>query len=487
MNGQSAPATLRASRLVGLIGAALVGAQVSQIAWLVLGSRVMRAEDFGAVLAAQALYAVMQNPLDIGTAFLGGRRSARGEVDDDVRGSLTRTRLTIALLAGLALVTVIIAGGAHAAAAMSPFLLALPLFALLNVWERYGTGDARPFAAYTLLRSAGPAVAAGVCFGLGLDFPLPLAGAIECATIVIVMAAFGLRPLHLASLASRARRTELKAVAGIGVPSILSQVNLSVGTILLSISGANVAAAAFAVALRLLTGLNSLVGVLSTALFPRLSIAREADTVADARAVGLTLRLVSGVSGLALAFVVLGAAPLSRLFLNNPPEGAQATLILALATLPATAGTVAITMSLIARGSEGAVLRPYAFGAAATVLGSGVVLLAAGGDPIAMTIPLIVAQPLVLFGVWRRLPVVFPPLFAPARAALVDAGALLGLGALAAATEGPAQVGAAIAAAGLAVFRVAEPARVTLRSISARAGPESLPPSARSSDIKRMK
>lgn len=467
MTATDPPATgVRPARLAGFLGTATVGSHVAQIIWLGLGSRVMEPADFGAVLAAQALYAVVQNPLDVGTSFLGGRRAARGELDDSVRGSLVRTRLGVGAMGILVVLAAMAAGGEDALQAMGPFVAALPLFALLNVWERYGTGDAAPWATYIFLRAANPAMAAAVCFAVGADFPLPLAGAAECAAILIVMLAFGLQPIRHARLAYRSRLGDLRAVVNIGLPSVLSQASLSAGTILLSLSGANVAAATFGVGLRLLTGLNNLLGVLSSALFPRLA-ARFGESEADAASVGVVLRLVTVVSGAALACVVLGAEPLSRLLLSRSGEATETTLVLIIAGLGASGGSVALTLCLIARQSERSVLRPYTFGAAVVLGGGACTLITHDGNPIAMAVPFIAGLLVTLYWLWRNLGLTFPELSVAGRMALLDATALAAAGAVAASTTGFIQHLAAVAAAALALARSRQPAVVVSRLMSA--------------------
>lgn len=377
------PAT---ARVATVMGAATLGAHAAQMVWLALGARVMGLDDFGAVLAGQALYYVLQSVVDIGPSQLGARRSAKGLLDDPARGALTRTRLIIAVPATAVIGAYAAIGGDQTAVAVLPFAVALPLFALLNVWERYGRGDGVPMASYLFLRAAVPAVAVATCLVLSLDFPPWLAGGAECAAIVVVMAANRLAPIRLARAAMRVAAEPIVTVARIGLISVMFQLSVASGTLLLALTGEPAAAAALGVGLRLVTGLNSLLGVLSAALFPRLA-ARSHDRAAasaDAAAAGLILRTVVTGAATAVASAMLLADPLAHAFLNGSDDAARVSLMLAVAAVPAAAASVALSTVLVARDLERPLIAPIATGAVTTVALGLIVVFADPGDPALM-------------------------------------------------------------------------------------------------------
>src|SRR5690349_14770255 len=63
-------------RLFAVFGTATVLAQAGQFVWLTIGSRAMDRSAFGTVLAAQAIYGVMQFLVDSGPTYHGARLSA---------------------------------------------------------------------------------------------------------------------------------------------------------------------------------------------------------------------------------------------------------------------------------------------------------------------------------------------------------------------------------------------------------------------------
>src|SRR5688500_7759726 len=140
-------------RSAASFGLATVLGHTSQLLWLAAGIRVMPAADFGAVLAAQALYGVLQIFVDIGAGTVGARLAARGELDDRRRGEIVRMRFLFALTAAPIAVVLGLLSISGSLAATLPFALALCLLAVMNVWEPYGSGDPRPWATYTFIRS----------------------------------------------------------------------------------------------------------------------------------------------------------------------------------------------------------------------------------------------------------------------------------------------------------------------------------------------
>lgn len=394
-----------ARRSAGLIGGATLGSQISQLLWLTAGSRVMSLHAFGAVLAAQALYAVLQNPLDIGTFYYGAREAADRPLADEERGSLVRIRLTIAVVAMCVGVAFAIVGEPKTMQAVAPFILALPLFALLNAWERYGAGDALPWSSYLLLRTAGPALAAAAFLLANSSMPLFVPGVVECLSIAGIAAVFGLQLPRNLLLALRARTGPWRSVTHIGAVSIFSQLTLASGTLLLSVSGANAAAAVYAVGMRLLTGLSGLMGVLGTALFPRVARNAKRDSGSlddDTAAIRLAVRIVVCVCAAATIVVIAASSQLSRLFLNHTTASASVTLILIVCV--AAAATLATTLAamIIAREGERHLLRPYFVMVAVTILGGVCAILVQPADPVPVAVALIVGQLALVFGVAVR-------------------------------------------------------------------------------------
>ena len=459
----------RATRVGAVMGVGTVSAHLCQILWLALGARAMGLSTFGAVLAAQALYAVLQTLVDVGPSQVGARLAARGEVDDRVRGALTRTRLAIALpAAAVALGFAAVAGG-DTALAVLPFAAALPLFAVLNVWESFGRGEGAPWSGYLLLRSAAPALAAGVCLLLSVSFPPFLAGLVECASIVAVMAMFRLRPLHLAAAARRSGAEPLRSVATIGSVSILFQLTVSSGTLLLSASGANAAAAVLAVGLRFVTGLNSLLGVLSLAIFPRLARGFDdrAAVTTDAGTIGFVLRAVTAAAAIACAAVIVLAEPLLNLFLDRSTSAGEAALVLVLGAAPAAVGSVALSMALTARRAERHILAPFAAGAGIALALGLASLVARPDDPAWMAGAMVAGQLAIVVGLAARVRLSFPELWPATATAAGDSLFVAACAVLAAAAPSVPPLAAAVPVVALSAIRF----RAPLRALSERRAP----------------
>ncbi len=402
-----------ARRAAGLIGGATLGSQISQLIWLTAGSRVMSLHTFGAVLAAQALYAVLQNPLDIGTFYYGAREAADRPLADEERGSLVRIRLTIAVAAMCIGVVFAVVGEPKTGQAVAPFIVALPLFALLNVWERYGAGDALPWSSYLLLRTAGPALAAAAFLLANTSMPPFVPGAVECLSIAGIAAVFGLGLVRNLLLALRARTGPWRAVTHIGAVSIFSQLTLASGTLLLSVSGANAAAAVYAVGMRLLTGLSGLMGVLGTALFPRVARNARRDSRSlddDTAAIRLVVRIVVSVCAAATIAAIAASSQLAHAFLNRSTASASVTLILIVCISAAATLATTLASMIIAREGERQLLRPYFVMTALTILGGACAVLVQPADPVAVSVALIIGQLALVFGVTVRAEREFPTL-----------------------------------------------------------------------------
>jgi O-antigen/teichoic acid export membrane protein len=363
------------------LGGATVLGHLAQFAWLGLGSRTMSPSAFGAILAAQALYGFLQIVVDNGPGFYGARLAARGGVDSGTRASLVRLRLQLALGGSALTLAIGAAAGTASLRANAAFAAALILFAALNYWEPYGRGDVRPWSAYVALRSVAPAAAALALLTLGRAFPLELAGVVECAVVGIVAACFRLSSRRDLVGALSASPGPWRGVTRIGLPVVVGQLGFAGGTILLNAIGAPTAAAAFAVGLRLVTGLNQLTGTLAAALFPRLAQgpgARDDDGRGIVTAVRALLTLTFAAAGV----VMLWPSLVTSVFLSHAGTSDDAGVICLVAASCATGFIVLFTLVLLARNGERAFLAVYGTATAAVVGGGLVVAVASPASPL---------------------------------------------------------------------------------------------------------
>ena len=190
-----APGLLAGPAWLGLVAAPALG-QVAQLLWLVTSSRTMTAHAFGIVLGAQALYMALQILVNAGSWLYGARAAAIAELSDEARAQTTRVRLELAVVGVAASLAFAAAVGGMMRQAVLPYVIALLLFALMNTWEPFGTGQRKPFLAYIAFRSVVPALVASVFLVAGTTQPVMVPGLAECATIVIASAAFRLAPLR---------------------------------------------------------------------------------------------------------------------------------------------------------------------------------------------------------------------------------------------------------------------------------------------------
>jgi O-antigen/teichoic acid export membrane protein len=375
--------TTRAS-VVGIataFGSATLLGQLCQLAWLVAASRALTPSAFGSVLAAQTLYGVLQYAADSGSALYGARLVAAGRLDDPQRAAIVRLRLQVAAVGVTIALAVGVVGGRDLLVATAPFGLALVLFAVLTYWERYGAGDSGPWSAYLVLRSAAPAAAAAVALALGRDLPLPAAGAAECVAIILVAVAFRLRPGAALASARSARPGPWRSVVAIGLPSLIWQLGLAFGTVVLGATGAAASAAALAVGIRLLTGLNQLTGVISTALFPRLAGEPKPGSADESTVVGLSVTGIVALAGASIGLLLAMPEQIVGVFLPHVGSEAQTTAILCIGAAPCASYVVLVTMVLVARGGESLFLPIFAFSTALGLLGGVGVVLADPESP----------------------------------------------------------------------------------------------------------
>lgn len=370
-------------RFAAIFGAGLVVGQIGQLVWLSIGSRTMSTGAFGTVLAAQALYAVLQLVIEGGAAFHGARLAAAQELDAAARSSVIRLRLQLGF-AGVAVAMAFgVAGGYDALAALAPFGLALVLFALFTHWESFGRGSSGPWSTYLVLRALVLTLASGAFLIAEATFPLYGAGLAECAAIVATSLAFGFRPLQDLRLGLRARNAPWRSALSVGLPSVTWQVGLAAGTVLLSTFGAPAQAARLGVSVRLLTGVNQLAAVLATALFPRLagSASGSRQYAHDDAAIGLLVRVACAVGLAASALLLIDPGFFVQLFLDHTDSDSEATAALVLAAGPVTTLLVALSMVLTARRLEAAFLVPFLVGTGGVLVASSVALLADPESP----------------------------------------------------------------------------------------------------------
>jgi O-antigen/teichoic acid export membrane protein len=423
------------ARFAAVFGSAIAIGQASQLVWLTAGSRTMSRSAFGTVLAAQALYGLLQYVVDNGPAFYGARLAAQGGLDDEARGSLDRVRLQAALAAAAVALAIGAAAGASFLTAIAPFALALCLFALFAYWERFGLGESGPWSAYVAGRSGVLALAALGFLAAGARFPLPLVGLLECAVILGAALAFRLRPDHALVLALRARRGPWRKTLVIGFPMIVSQVGIASGTVLLGATGAAASAATLAVSMRLLTGLNQLSGLVVTSLFPRLARhGAEADGGRTGASVVVAMRIVFALTALANAVLLAAPELVVRLFLNQSDREAEATAMVTLGSAAAAGYLLVLTMVLVARHRESVFLLAYAVGTS-LILAGGIAVVAVAPEKSALWMAVALAAGLLAGAaiLARRARTELPDLRRPITVAAVGAWIFAGLGAFAAA------------------------------------------------------
>jgi O-antigen/teichoic acid export membrane protein len=443
-------------RSAASFGAATALGHASQLVWLAVGIRAMPAADFGSVLAAQALYAVLQIVVDVGTNAVGAREAARGELDDARRGQIMRMRVLLALLVAP---VAIVLGALHVSgslAATLPFVGALLLFGALNVWEPYGAGDARPWATYMFARSGILAVAACAFLAAGATFPVALAGALECAVIVGVMVVFRRAPLRGLRVAARARGGPWRAVLSVGGPAFTTQASLAAGTLILSGAGRPAAAGTFAACVRLLSGINAINGIVATSLYPRLARGAAGGSDGDRQVVGVALGLIALLATGATAVTALLGEPIAEVFLGTSSEREVAALVLTMAAALALGNIVLFTYTMLARGFERATIAPFALGGPLTLV-LGIAAVASGGARVDLVAASLLAGQLVtMAGLGLRVRASCPDIaLAVARA--------MALALLVAALASLSQLRIAALAAGLALLALSAVLAAALR------------------------
>ena len=372
-------------RLFAIFGTATVVAQLGQLLWLTAGSRVMTRSGFGTVLAAQALYGVLQFVVDNGAAFHGARLAAARALDARTRASIVRVRLQLAALAALVMFAIAAVGGARSLTATAPFAAALVLWALFNYWEPYGLGDGRPWSAYLVLRSVGPPACAIPFLIAGGFLPLYVSGIAECVSLLAIAFLFRLHLFRALRSALSAGPGPWRRVLTVGLPSIAWQVGLASGTVLLAATGSAAAAAVLGVGVRLLTGVNQLAAVLVTSLFP--ALARAGTSAAPLRSrqehrrtIDLAARFVVVLASAALAIFLFREAFFIDAFLHNADVQAGRTAALVLGTAGVAGVSLLTTFVLVARHREGIAAFAFTAGTAVAVIAGAVVVAGSPAD-----------------------------------------------------------------------------------------------------------
>jgi len=401
-------------RSAASFGVATALGHASQLLWLAIGIRIMSPVDFGTVLAALALYGVLQIVIDIGTNVVGARMVARGELDDERRGQIVRMRLVLALAmapVALALGALDVSGSLPATL---PYVAAMLLFAVLNVWEPYGAGDARPWAAYMFARSGVLAVAALAFYVLGGRFPLPLAGLLECAAIVGVMVAFGHRPFAAVRVASRVRGGPWRSVFEVVGPAFTTQTSTAAGTLVLSGAGRPAAAGIFAACVRLLTGVNAIQGIVATSLYPRLAHGRGQDPEGERHVVTIALTVIALLGAGATAVCALFGELIAEAFLGRSSHQIVAALVLSMAAAVPIGNIAMFSYQMLARGLERATVMPFALGGPLPVVFAIVAVAVAGARVDLVAASLLAGQIAMSAGLGLRVRATCPDVAAPA-------------------------------------------------------------------------
>lgn len=414
--------TMSVRRSAASFGLATALGHASQLIWLVAAIRVMSPERFGSVLAAQALYGVLQIIVDIGTNAVGARMAARGEIDDERRGQILRMRLIFALAVAPLALALGALGVSGSFQATVPFVVALVLFALLNVWEPYGAGEARPWATYMFARSGVLALAACGFLVAGGEFPVALAGVLECAVIVAVMVIFRAASPAGLRAARRARGGPWRAVFLVGGPAFTTQSSMAAGTLILSGAGHPAKAGIFAACVRLVTGVNAISGIVATSLYPRLarSAGRAAD--GDRQVVTVALTLIALLATAATAVSALLGRPLAAAFLGASSRAEVAALALTMAAALPLGIMLLFIFQMLARGRERATLAPYAVGGPLTVALGCATLAVAGARVELIAASLLVGQLVTMTGLGLRVRRDCPEVASATGAAMLLAG-----------------------------------------------------------------
>lgn len=353
------------ARRSAVFGMAIAVSHVSQLMWIVVGARVLGIDDLGRVLAAQALYGLLQVLLDTGSLLHGARLAATNGVTPEIRGEVCASRLLIAL-AGLAVsmpILTIVATGL--VGPFLPYAPALLLFALLNVWEPYGEGQAGAYAFYVALRSTVVAVAVVIVYAIGQSMP-PI-GVGLCEIVAVLITGFAFRAWTLPREARFPARAFWRSIRDVGGPSLITQATYSAGTLVLGAAGNTTAAAVAGVGTRLLTGLQGLSGTVTAGLFPTIAGGHSS-------AHGRAARLIP-VGIVALCLVVLSGACLLNtwlitLLLGRHTPFAENALLMWLGGAASSGYVMHLTFVLVAQHLEVGLVRISAAGLAGAVAGA---------------------------------------------------------------------------------------------------------------------
>jgi O-antigen/teichoic acid export membrane protein len=362
-------------RASGVLGIAILLSNAGQIAWLAVGRHAFGPGHFGAALAAQSLYGLLQMVLDNGASWDGARHAAAGTLTVGRRAALIRARTLLAAASVVVTLIVGLIGDERMLIASAPFMAALLLFALLNVWEPLGQGRMGPYA--TLVGGRSLALAAVVLGAtlLGWHLPLVIPGCVECAVILLAaMVARQPRPRLVSG-----ERAPWATIFRVGTPAVVLQYNLAIGTVLLGVTGRLLAAATMGVTARLVSGLGSIQGAAATALFPRL--ARTPNwrrTDANLAGAGVALTVLVAVLGLAATMVAGGL--IAAGFLGHHDGPTRAALMLGVSGAAGAGITVQLVLLLIALRLERTVLPALVAGAAVVTAGAIIGTLLAGTD-----------------------------------------------------------------------------------------------------------
>jgi len=377
---------------------AIVVSHVSQFVWIIVGARVLGIDDLGRVLAAQALYGLLQVLLDTGSLLHGARLAAVNGVTSEIRGEICASRLLIAL-AGLAVsIPILTTVAAGLVEPFLPYAPALLLFALLNVWEPYGEGQAGAYAFYVALRSAVVAVAVVIVYVIGQSMP-PI-GVGLCEIVAVLTTGFAFRAWTRPREVRFPARAFWRSIRDVGGPSLMTQATYAAGTLILGAAGNTTAAAVAGVGTRLLTGLQGLSGTITAGLFPSIAGGQSG-------AHGRAARLIP-VGIVALCLVVLAGACLlntwlTTLLLGRHTPFAENALLMWLGGAASSGYVMHLTFVLVAQHLEVGLVRIAAAGFGGSVTGAvGAIIVGGPQAAVVAGAGFLLGQVGVLLAVSRR-------------------------------------------------------------------------------------
>ena len=361
------------SRLTSVNALAIVAAFVSGP----ILARALGAEGRGELAAIVVLLSIAPWLLDLGLAHWVARERARGMSREDVLGTALPVALTCSVVAVVAAIPISrLLGGDREIVVfyLQLGLFLMPVGVVLFTLSGLVIGESRwhLLAATRAVATVVPAVAIVVLWTAGA-----LTVGSAAASILLAMLASFLLPLGLVRGVRRlpfdVQRVRAATTFGVKnwLTSISSTTNVRFDQVLMVglVSSRELGLYAVAVSIASLT--SALISAVSSALYPRVSRG-EGDLAA--RSCRMTIALVA-----AAAVLLAALSPAIPFVFGDDFQGAVTmTLILLLASLPLSAGTV-LASALTAAGNPAAAMRAELVAAAMTIPALVLVLPAHGG------------------------------------------------------------------------------------------------------------